>query len=213
MFRKEKNKSSAFPAGSDAGLFAWVGNLAIFYLILLALVTIPFLILIIILSIRAALEHQVWIFAGVFVLLIGTVFLLIQRKKQIQKRFDKGKEDVMEVIHTAAREGHNVNISFLHGLIRLDYQSSTNDGRLLQGPILDQLKALPMQSDLHEPAEVMVTDPQDSARVRSLSTAVELEKLAALLDRGVLTEAEFHVLKERLFKDKDGQFSAGASRK
>ncbi len=213
MFRSKDKKPNASQADSGAGLLAWAGNLAIFYLILLALVTIPFFILFIILSIRAALEYQVWIFTTVFILITATVFLLIQRKRQIRKRYEKEKQDVMEIIRTAAREGHNVNISFLRGLIRLDYQSSNNDVRLLQASTRDQLKALPMDIDLQEAAEVMVADPQDPAKVLFLSTAAELGKLTSLLDRGVLTEAEFQVLKERLLKDKEEQFSAGTSRK
>lgn len=205
MFRSKKHRSRSSPAPSGTGLFAWAGNLAIFYLILLALITIPFLVLFMILSIRAALDYRVWILVGMVVLAATTLFLVIQRRKQLRKRFEEEKKDVMEVIRTAAREGHNVNISFLHGLVRLDYQSSNNDRRLLEGPILDQLKALPMDTHSDEPAEVVVVEAENPSRVPPVSIAMELERLSGLFDRGVLTEAEFQELKERLLKTKQHQ--------
>ena len=203
MFRSKKNRSRSSPAPSGTGLFAWAGNLAIFYLILLALITIPFLILFMILSIRAALDYRAWILVGILVLAASALFLVIQRRNQLRKRFEEEKKDVMEVIRTAAREGHNVNISFLHGLVRLDYQGSNNDRRLLEGPILDQLKALPMDTHADESAEVVVVETGNPSRVRPVSIAMELERLSGLFDRGVLTEAEFQELKERLLKTKE----------
>jgi len=203
MFRSKKHRSKSSPAPSGTGLFAWAGNLAIFYLTLLALITIPFLVLFMILSIRAALDYRAWILVGLLVLAAAALFLVIQRRKQLRKRFEEEKQDVMEVIRTAAREGHDVNISFLHGLVRLDYQSSNNDRRLLEGPILDQLKALPMDAHADESAEVVVVEAGNPSRVRPVSIAMELERLSGLFDRGVLTEAEFQELKKRLLKTKE----------
>ncbi len=203
MFRSRKQKPRSFSADSGTGLFAWAGNLVLFYVILLALVTIPFLILLVILSIRTALDYRIWIMAGISILLALTVLLVIQRRKQIQQRFENEKKDVMEVIHTAAREGHNVNISFLHGLVRLDYQSSNNDGRLIQGPEFRQSKALPMSINTDDSNEVVMIAPQDKSEVETVSIAMELERLSGLLDRGVLTEMEFRELKDRLLKDRE----------
>jgi hypothetical protein len=203
MFRSKKSRSRSSPALSGTGLFAWAGNLAIFYVILLALITIPFLVLFMILSIRAVLDYRNWILVAILVLLAATVFLVIQRRKQLRKRFEEEKKDVMEVIRTAAREGHNVNISFLHGLVRLDYQSSNNDRPLLEGPILDQLRALPMDIHTDESAEVLVVEPENPSRVRPVSIAMELERLSGLFDRGVLTKTEFQELKMRLLKTKE----------
>ena len=201
MFRSKRKKSRTAPADFNTGLFAWAGDLAIFYVILLGLIAIPFLVLFVILSIRAALDYHIWILAGIVVLLALAAFLLIQRRKQIRKRFEEEKKDVMEVIRTATHEGHNVNISFLHGLIRLDYQGSNNEGRLLEGPTRDKLKALPM--DIHTDESFVVVNPQNPSEIRPFSIAMELEKLTELHDRGALTEAEFQELKERLLKAKE----------
>jgi hypothetical protein len=203
MFRSQKKKTRFSQAHASTGLFAWAGNLAIFYLLLLGLVTIPFLVLFVILSIRAVLDYYLWIIGGILVLLAAAVFLVIQRRKQIRKRLDEDKKDVMEVIRTAAREGHNVNISFLHGLVRLDYRSSNYDRRLLQGTGLGQLKALPMDMHTDEPPEVVVIEQENPSKAGPVSIAVELEKITGLFDRGVLTEAEFQELKERLLKAKE----------
>jgi hypothetical protein len=198
MLRSKRKKSRTAPTDFNTGLFAWAGNLAIFYVILLGLIAIPFLVLFVILSIRAALDYYIWILVGVFVLLAVAAFLLIQRRKQLRKRFEEEKEDVMEVIRTAAHEGHNVNISFLHGLIRLDYQGSKSDGRLLEGPTRNKLKALPL--GVHSDESFVLVNPQNPSEIRPFSIAIELEKLTELHDRGVLTETEFQELKERLLK-------------
>jgi hypothetical protein len=202
MFRSKKRKPRSYSTDPGTGLFAWAGNLALFYLILLALVTIPFLILLVILSIRTALDYQVWILTGILILLAVTVFLVIQRRKQIQKRFENEKKDVMEVIRTAAREGHNVNISFLHGLFRLDYQSNNNDTRLIEGPEVNRSKALPMSIHTDDSNQVVMIAPQDKSEIEPVSIAMELERLSGLLDRGVLTEVEFRELKDRLLKER-----------
>ena len=200
MFRSKK-KTRSSRGHSDSGLLAWAGNLVVFYLILLALITIPFLILFAILFIRTALDYSTLIIAGILVLLTATVVLLIHRRRQIRKRFEAEKKDVMEVIRTAAREGHNVNVSFLHGLIRLDYQGSNNNVRLLGGPTLDPLKALPMEIHSDDPAEMVVVEAQNLVHTRPFSIALELEKLSTLVDRGILTKEELQELKERLLKD------------
>lgn len=203
MFRSRKKKSRSFSTDSSTGLFAWAGNLALFYVILLALVAIPFLILLLILSVRTALDYHIWILAGILILLAVTVLLVIQRRKQIQKRFEKEKKDVMEVIRTAAREGHNVNISFLHGLVRLDYRSNNNDGRLIEGPAFKQSKALPIGIHADSSPEVVMVAPQSKSEVEPLSIAMELERLSGLFDRDVLTETEFRELKDRFLKDSE----------
>ena len=198
---RSKNKSRSSPATSGGGLFAWAGNFALFYLILLALLTIPFLTLFAILSIRAAVDYHVWILTGILLLIGAMVFLLFRRKKQIRKRFEEEKEDVMEIIRMAAREGHNVNISLLHGLVKLDYQSGNNDRSLIEGPARNQVKALPLYVQADETGEVVTVEQRDPSEAEAISIANELERLSSLLDRGVLTEAEFRELKERLFKD------------
>jgi hypothetical protein len=203
MFRSKKKKSRSSPSASSGGLFSWAGNFALFYVILLTLITIPFLILFVILSIRTALDYHVWILAGVFVLAVAAAFLVLRRRKQIRNRFEEEKKDVMEVIRMAAREGHNVNISLLHGLVRLDYQSGNNDSRLLETPALNQLKALPMDLLTDQSGEAVTVEPrQDPNMVELTSVARELERLTSLFDRGVLTGAEFRELKERLLKAK-----------
>lgn len=203
MFRSKNKRSRSSPTDSGTGLFSWMGNIAVFYVILLALISIPFLVLAVILFIRTVIDYHVWILFGMVTLITVGLFLLIRHRKKIGKQFEEEKKDVKEIIHAAAREGHNVNISFMHGLIRLDYQGSTNHSSLLGGSKLGQLKALPMNTSSDEPAEIITVGSENLSEFLTLSIASELERLSSLLDQGLLTEGEFQELKGRLLKAKE----------
>ena len=194
--RKKKSRSSSNDSGTES--FSWMGNISVSCVTLLALISIPFLVLVVILFIRTVMDYHVWILTGIAALITGSLLLLIRRRKQIRKQFEAGKKDVMEIIRTAAREGHHVNISFIRGVIRLDYQVSKNEGHLLEGSKLGQTKALPITTSCDEPDEIMVVDSKNSSEACTLGIASELEKLSGLLEQGPLTEAEFQELKERL---------------
>jgi len=172
-----------------------MGSLGIFYLILLGLICIPVVVVMVVLFIRTMFVYRVWIIVGLGCLFLLAVFFVIRRRRQIAARYDREKEDLMEVIRAAAREGHNVNVSFMHGLIRLDYEGRAGQERtLIQAPVHSSVKALPMKSAL---------DPDDDANLdwKSTSVADELGKLHDLLQRGVVSETEFQELKEQLLRE------------
>ena len=187
MFGSRKKKSSS-SSDSDRGLFSWIGNLAVFYATLLALISIPFLVLGLILFFRIFMYYHVWILVGITAVIAVTLLFLIRRRKQILEQFEAEKKDVMEIINAAAREGHSVNISFMRGLISLDYRGSNNEGRLLEGFKLDKPKALPISTSGSEPEEIMVDDSEGLSETRTQGIASELEKLSGLLKKGLLTE-------------------------
>ena len=201
MFGSKKKKASS---SNDAGsrLFSWLGNLAVFYVTLLALISIPFLVLALILFFRTVMDYHVWILAGITAITAVTLVFLIRRRKQIREQFEAEKKDVMEIIRSAAREGHNVNISFMRGLISLDYRGSNNEGRLLEGSKLSQLKALTLSTSGNESEEIMLDNSKDLSETQTPGIASELEKLSGLLEKGLLTEAEYQELKTRLIDHK-----------
>lgn len=176
-----------------------MGNLAVFYVTLLALISIPFIVLLMILFVRTVMNYHVWILIGLTTVIAVTSLFLIRRRKSIRKQFEREKKEVMETIRTAAREGHNVNISFMRGLISLDYWGSKNHGRLLGGPKPSQLKALPFRTPESRFDLVEVFDSENLSEAHSLGIASELEKLSGLFERGLLTEEEYQELKGRLF--------------
>ena len=200
MFRSKQKKQKPRSQSSNIGLLSWVRHLAAFYVILLALTCIPFLILFVVLSVRTVLEYALWIFPGVAVLLVAVVTLVARRKKEIQRRFETEKKDVMEVIRSAAKEGHNVNISFMHGLIRLDYQGTNNSPRLLEGSLYGRLKELPATTSGNQPSQLVMVETENHSEVIQVSIATELEKLSSLLNQGVVNEDEFRALKQQLLE-------------
>lgn len=166
----------------------------------MALVCIPFVVLFLVLSVRTILDYALWILAGFLVLLIAAMTQVVLRKKEIRKRFEEEKKDVMEVIRTAAKEGHNVNISFMRGLIRLDYQGTDNSRRLLGGLMPGGLKELPATTSGDQPGQIVVMETESRSEVGHVSIAAELEKLSNLLKQGVVTEDEFRILKQQLLE-------------
>ena len=107
---------------------------------------------------------------------------------------------MMELIRTAAEEGHNENISFMHGLIRLDYHGTEDSRRLLGGLMPGGLKGLPATTSGDQPDQIVVVETENRSEVRHVSIAAELDKLSSLLKQGVVTEDEFRVLKQQLFE-------------
>lgn len=200
MFRSEKKKKRESFSSSGTGFFSWMGNLTLFFVIILALISIPFLILVAVLLIRTIQDYWVWILSGILATVGLAVFLLVRSRKRIRKRFEKQKEDIIEIIQVAAQEGHNVKISVMHGLIRLDLQGRNDDLRLLEGPVSGQRKALPLSPGGDNPDGMFVDDPSNPSNVRPPSVSAELERLSRLMEKGLVTEAEFQQLKARLLK-------------
>jgi Ca2+/Na+ antiporter len=202
VFGSKKKKSPSSSTDSGSRLFSWMGNLAVFYVTLLALISIPFLVLALILFFQTVIYYHVWILVGIATVIAVALLFFIRRRKQIREQYEAEKKDVMEIIRSAAQEGHNVNISFMRGLISLDYRGSNNDGRLLEGSKLSQLKALPLSTSGNESEEIMLDNSKDLSETQTPGIASELEKLSGLLEKGLLTEAEYQELKTRLIDHK-----------
>jgi hypothetical protein len=200
MFGAKKRTSGSSTASHGIGLFSWAGSLAIFYLVILGLISIPFIVLFLIFFVRTVVNYQVWIFVGIVASLVATVFLIIRRKRQIRERFEQEKKDVMAVINTAAQQGHNVNISFMHGLIRLDYRGDNREGRLLEVKPFGGVKQLPRSTGTDGASDIAVPDGGNRSVDQHPSISMELERLSGLVQRGILTESEFQELKGRLLR-------------
>ena len=199
MTRSNENESFSAAARNRVGFASWMGSFGIFYLIVMGLISIPLVVVMVVLFIRTMFAYRIWVLAGLGCLVLLAVLFIIRRRRRIAGRFDREKEDLMEVIRAAAREGHNVNVSFMHGLIRLDYEGrAAHERPLIQAPARTAIKALPMES-----ADGM--DDAGNFDAKPISVADELEKLHDLLERGIVSEAEFQELKELLMKDSRSQ--------
>ncbi len=200
MTSRKKTTGSGSPGASKMGLFSWAGTLAVFYAVLLLMITIPLIAVLVVFAVRTVIDYRFWILMGFLVLAIGGAILAIRRRRRLAQGYERGKQDVMEVVRAAAREGHNVNISFMHGLVRIDYQGDTREGRLIEAPGSGAFKALPVPSSdpSDRPIDIdSVPHPEESG---GGTLSDELERLSRLRDRGVVTEDEFLELKDRLIK-------------
>ncbi|MBI4777112.1 MAG: SHOCT domain-containing protein [Deltaproteobacteria bacterium] len=195
MARSKENESFSQKTRNQVGFSSWLGSLGIFYLILLGLISIPLVVVMVVLFIRTMFAYRAWIMAGFGCLLLLAIVFVIRRRRQIAGRYDREKGDLMEIIRAAAREGHNVNVSFMHGLIRLDYEGRVeHEHPLIQARARSPIQALPMKSGGN-------TSAAGQLDAKPLRVADELEKLHDLLKRGIVSEAEFQELKEQLLKE------------
>jgi hypothetical protein len=131
-------------------------------------------------------------------LIVVTLILIIQRRQQIRKRFEEQKENIMDILRAASKEGRDVRISVMHGLIHIEYKDSNNSIGLLDRPASARLKALPVSSVNDEPTDVVIMDSPSPSEAPPQSVAAELEKLVSLLEQGFVSKAEFDQLKRRL---------------
>ncbi len=171
-----------------------------FYLILIALTGIPLLVVLVVFLIRTIMDFRVWIILGTLITLVGLALLIFRHRKRIGRRIDEEKQDVMEVIRAAAQEGHDVNISFMHGLVRIDYKGDAGKTRWLEAPSDGPKKALPMPTG-HAVHQTPIIDSMSSGDVERTSITEELERLNGLFLRGIVTREEFDELKARLLRE------------
>jgi hypothetical protein len=180
------------PGAADGrGEPSWAGKLALFFLFLLGLISVPFVLLTGILGVRLILEYHVYIIAGILLLLGAVGYLLIRKGRSALARFDQEEREVMKIIHMAAAEGQSVDISLLYGLVKIDYRGNGGEQRLLADET-QRLKALPAgQTDAHGSV-------YDRDSIHQAATHQELDHLLLLMDQGRLSENELRRIKERL---------------
>jgi hypothetical protein len=183
-----KRKSSR--AAGQWGDLSWAGKLGLFFLLILGLISVPFILLAGIVGVRLILEYHVYIIAGILLLLGAVGYLLVRKGPSALARFDREEGQVMEIIRVAAEKGHGVDISLLYGLVKIGYRGNEGEKRLLPHET-QRLTALPPgQIEAHGTGynEDAGQDPD---------TATGLDHLLLLLQQGRLTEVEYRRIRQR----------------
>ncbi len=165
------------------------GNISNFYILLIFLITIPFVLIVALVWLTGILGFNAYIFAGFAVLLAIAVWRAYRGWGRFKKRMAAQGSDFQDMVREATASGKDVEISLLNGVLTLRYKGQGNwpealpPGRAplaLEGPTMEA-----------EAVEVSTVLPPE--RIRE-----ELAEFLRLKDEGVITAEEFDRIKTGL---------------
>jgi hypothetical protein len=168
------------------------GNITNFYVLLIFLITIPFVLIVALVWLTGILGFNTYIFAGFAVLLAIAVWRAYKGWSRFKQRLAAQGNDFQDMVREATASGKDVEISLLNGVLTLRYKGQGNwpdalpPGRAplaLEGPT--HLEA--------ETVEVSTVLPPE--RIRE-----ELAEFLRLRDEGVITAEEFDRIKAGLLE-------------
>ena len=172
-----------------------MSNLWIFYLILIAMFSVPLLGTFVVILIKGALDFKyIIIGGGTFLMLILLLYLIFFIRKVSRKFKEDGfaaKNEVMEKMN----QGEPVQISMFKGLVTFSYGGNKYQAL----PYLNSQQGLPQNIQL-------LAEPEP--KKTSSKILDQLKDLSALKNDNVINEEEFNLLKQRLidnFKEEDEQ--------
>ncbi|GEM_PF-2117495 len=132
--------------------FNWLGNFAIFYIIILAILGIPVIAIFLVLGIKTLFLWRYWIMGGMVLTVCTVLYVLYKRRKKYKQALQKGSKQLEEILKLAMESGKNVDISVMGGLVKISCTASQGKGAQ---------DVLPEQTD----KVYMLTDPHSSEDV------------------------------------------------
>ncbi len=163
-----------------------LGDLGIFYLIIIALFAVPLLGTFVVVGIKGILDLQyVIIYGGAAILLVGMFFLIRFVYLFSRKIKQSGLAANSELAKSMAR-GEQVQISILSGLLTFTYAARGNS----------DIKALPL-ADTNNGGIPLIPETTESSG-ESGGVVNQLKTLHDLKNQYIINEKEFFILKEKL---------------
>ncbi len=101
-----------------------IKNLGLFYLLILIIISIPLLVVLVVLGIKTIIDLRYWLLGFGTILLTAAIVILYKRRKKYSEEFKKDKEEILKILEQAISLGHDVDISFMGGLLKISYRSS-----------------------------------------------------------------------------------------
>jgi len=182
------------PDSPDAAVSSW-GNLANFYTLLLFLIAIPFILIVALVWLTGILGFSAWIFAGFALLGAWLVWRVYRRWGQFKTKMAAQSDEFQDLMREATRDGKDVEISLMNGVLTLRYRGQDRLGQALpaghpQPLALESPYAL--EAEAVEAAAPAFLPPE---RLRE-----ELEEFIKLRDGGVISPEEFDRIKASLLQ-------------
>ncbi len=121
----------------------WLKNLGLFYVLILIIISIPILTVLAVLSIKTLVELRYWIAGTIGILFCTGAYLLYRKRKRYKEELKKSKEDIIRILEHAINSGHDVDISFMGGLLKISYRNSSD--RKTLPPSHKEVPSLPQE--------------------------------------------------------------------
>ncbi len=90
------------------------------------MISIPFLVVLVVLGIRTIIDLRYWLL-GAGIVFLGALFTIIYKhRKKYKEELRKDKEEILRILDHAISSGHDVDISFMGGLLKISYRASAH---------------------------------------------------------------------------------------
>ena len=180
------------PAPPDPAVSTW-SNLSQFYSLLVFLIAVPFVLIVALVWLTGILGFNLYIFIGFALLCAFAVWRLVRKWSSIKAKMASQATNLHDIMKEAAKEGKDVEVSLLNGVVTLRYRGQQGGPEALPAALAAAPLALAAPNHLVTPAEeAPVLAPE---RVRE-----ELEEFVRLRDTGVISAEEFDRIKASLLQ-------------
>lgn len=167
-----------------------LSSLGLFYLIILALFSVPLMGALVVVLIKGVIDYQYLIIAAGCILFMAILFGIVKLILRIKHSLNRDGRRAYQYARGPQNRGRPVSISAFHGLLTLTYGGgpvSSGDGRLIDHP------GQPMLPSGHE------------KQTGETDVVSKLKTLADLKKEGVIDETEFLSLKRKVISEMNSQ--------
>ena len=109
------------PAPPDPAVSTW-SNLSQFYSLLVFLIAVPFVLIIALVWLTGILGFNLYIFIGFALLCAFAVWRLVRKWSSIKAKMASQATNLHDIMKEAAKEGKDVEVSLLNGVVTLRYR-------------------------------------------------------------------------------------------
>jgi len=178
-------------APPDPSVSTWV-SLTQFYSLLSFLIAVPLVLIVALVWLTGILGFSAWIFAGFAILCAWAVWRLTKKWAAFKAKMADQSSEVHDIMREAAKNGKDVELSLLNGVLTLRYRGQQGLDTL---PAAIPASPLALAAPAHlEPATEEI-HPFHPERLRE-----ELEEFVRLRDTGVISPEEFDRIKASLLQ-------------
>ncbi len=86
------------------------------------MISVPAIAIFIVVGVGEIVRLRYWIAGSILFFFLFFLFLLYRRRKAYKKTLEKDKEELLKILEQAINKGHEVNISFLGGILKISYK-------------------------------------------------------------------------------------------
>lgn len=178
-------------APPDPAVSTW-GNLTQFYSLMIFLIAVPFVLIVALVWLTGILGFSVWIFAGFAALCAFAVWRLTKTWSAFKAKMAAQGSEVHDIMREAAKNGKDVELSLLNGVVTLRYRGQQGLETL---PAAIPAPPLALAAPAQMEAATEEVHPLQPERLRE-----ELQEFLRLRDTGVISPEEFDRIKASLLQ-------------